>query len=84
MRAMCEVQLKDGKRSRDLMMTLGLNETIDQLAMAVSVCWYGHVIRREDDHVLGRSLHFEVDGRQRGHGRSWLRKKCEGWFEKRW
>ena len=42
-KAMCVVQLKDRKRSMDLMFMLGLNETIDQLAMANSVCCYGHV-----------------------------------------
>ena len=31
---------------------LGLNETIDQLAMANSVCWYGHVSRREDGDIF--------------------------------
>ena len=31
---------------------LGLNETIDQLAMVNSVHRYGHVLRREDGHVL--------------------------------
>ena len=46
MRAMCGVQLKDTKRFTDLMLMLGLSETIDQLAMANSVCWYGHVLRR--------------------------------------
>ena len=39
-RAMCGVQLNDRKRTKDLMLMLGLNETIDQLAMASSVCWY--------------------------------------------
>ena len=38
---MCGVQQKDSKRSTDLMFMLGLNETIDQLAMAYSVHWYG-------------------------------------------
>ena len=27
---------------------LGLNETTDHLTIANSVCWYGHVLRRED------------------------------------
>ena len=36
-RAMCGVQIKDRKRSMDLMFMLDLNETIDQLAMANSV-----------------------------------------------
>ena len=51
-RAMRGVQLKDRKRSTDLMFMLGLSETIDQLAMANSVRWYGHVLMREDGHVL--------------------------------
>ena len=48
MRAMCGVHFKSRKRSTDLTFTLGLKETIDQLAMANSVRWYGHVLRRED------------------------------------
>ena len=36
-RTMLGVQLKDIKRSTDLMFTLGLSETIDQMAMAK--CW---------------------------------------------
>ena len=67
-RAMCGVLLKDRKRSMDLMFMLGLKETADQLAMANIVHWYGHVLRREDGHVLGRSLDFEVEG-QRKKGR---------------
>ena len=62
--AMCGVKLKERKRSDDLMLMLGLNETIGQLAMAISVCWYGHVLSREDGHVLRRSLDFEVEGQR--------------------
>ena len=54
MRAMCGVQLKDRKRSTDLMIMLGLSETTDQLAIANSVRWYCHVLRRENGHVLRR------------------------------
>ena len=39
----------------DLMLMMGLSETIDQLDMANSFCWYGHVLRREDGHVLKRA-----------------------------
>ena len=56
-KAMCGVQLKDRTRSKDSM--LGLNETIDQLAMVNSVCWYDHVLRREDGDILRRALDFE-------------------------
>ena len=52
MRAVCGVQLNDRKRSTDLMFMLGLKETIEQMAMANSVRWNGHVLRREDGHVL--------------------------------
>ena len=46
------------------MLMMGLNESSDQLAMASSVRWYGHVLRREDGHVLRRALDFEVDGQR--------------------
>ena len=67
-KVMCGVQLKDRKRSMDLMLTLGLNETMDQFTMANSVHWYGHVLRGEDSHVIGRAVDSEVEG-QRKKGR---------------
>ena len=76
-RAICGVRLKS-KRSTDLMFMQGLNETMDQLAMANSVRWYGHVLRREDGHVSRRSLDFEVDG-QRKKGRPKM--TCKGQVE---
>ena len=65
---MCGVQLKDRKRANDLMLMMGLNKTIYRLAMANSVRWYGHVLRREDGHVLRRALFFrsKVTGRRGG------------------
>ena len=48
MRAMCGVQLKDRKRSIDLIFMIGLKESIDQMAMTNSVHCYGHVLRRAD------------------------------------
>ena len=48
------------KKSKDLMLMLGLNETVDQLAMANSIRWYGHVLKTEDGHVFARALDFEV------------------------
>ena len=41
---------------------LGLNETIDQLAMANSVRWHGHGLSRGDGHVLRRAFDLEVEG----------------------
>ena len=63
------VQLEDRKITTDVLFMLGLRETIDQLAIANSVRWYCHVLRREDGHVLRRALHFEVEG-QRKKGRT--------------
>ena len=39
------------KRAMDMMLMF-FNESIDQLAMANSVCLYGHVLWREDGDVL--------------------------------
>ena len=53
---------------------LGLSKAIDQLAMENIVCRYGHVLRREDGHVLRVTLDIEVGG-QRKKGR--LKRTCE-------
>ena len=67
-RAMCGVPLNDRKRFADLMFILGLNESMDQLAVTNSVRWCGHVLWRDDGHVLRMALDFEVEG-QRKKGR---------------
>ena len=77
-KAMCGVQLKDRRRSMDLMFfLLGLKETIDQLAMTNSV-W--SCVEERGYHVLRRAFDFEVEvkgrkGGQKGCGKSRLRKK---------
>ena len=66
------------KRYTDLMFMLGLNETIDQLAMANSVRWYAHVLGSEDGHVLRNTLNFEVEGqRKKGRPKRTWRKQVE-------
>ena len=59
------VKLKYRKRYTDLMFMLDLSETTNQLAMANSVRWYGYVLRRDDGHVLGRALYFNVEGQRK-------------------
>ena len=78
-RAMFGVQLKDRKRSMDLMFMLSFNETMYQFTMANSVHWYGHVLRREDGHVLRRVLEFEVEGqrKKRRQKRTWKKQVDE-------
>ena len=77
-RAMCGVQLKYRKRSTYLMSMLGLDETMDQLAIANSVRWYGHALRREDGHVLRGALDFEVESkRKKGRPKGTWKKQVE-------
>ena len=62
----------------DLMFMLGLNETIDQLAIANNVRWYGPELRREDGHFLRRSLDLEVeDQRKKGRPKRMWKKQVE-------
>ena len=57
---------------------LGLSETIDQLAMANSVHWYGSVLGREDGHVLRRALDLEVKAeRKKGRLRRTWKEQME-------
>ena len=60
------VKLLDKKSTIDLMQMLDLNETIDQLARANTVCWYGHVLRKDKNNFLRRALDIKV---------KWTRKK---------
>ena len=47
---------------------LGLSKTIDQLAMANTVCWYGYVLGREDGDVLRRALDSEFEDQRKKGG----------------
>ena len=51
-RTMCGAKLKDRKGSKNLMLIVDFNETVDQLAMANNVRCHSHVLRKEDGHVL--------------------------------
>ena len=39
---------------------LDLNGTVDQLAKAKSVRWYGHILQKGKNNVLRRALEFKV------------------------
>ena len=52
MRNMCGVKLMDVKSMKDLIQMTDLNETIDQLARANTVRWYGHVLRKDKNNFL--------------------------------
>ena len=68
MRAMCGVKIIEKRRSQELMSLLGIKDTLDGLARASGVRWYGHVLRRDNGDVFRRVLDFAVAGR-RGRGR---------------
>ena len=73
-RAMCGTKLMEKKRTGNLMEMLGLKETVVQMAKANGVRWFGHVLRRDDGHILRKALEFEVKGkRKRGQPRkTWI------------
>ena len=58
-RAICGAKLMDKKRTEDLKEMLGLKKTVVQMAKANGVRWYGHVLRRDDGHVLRKILEEE-------------------------
>ena len=64
-RAMCGAKLIEKKRTEDLIEMLGLKETAVQMAKVNGVRWYGHVLRRDDGHVLRKVLEFEVRGKRK-------------------
>ena len=64
-RAMCGAKLMEKKRTEDLMEMLGLKETAVQMAKVNGVRWYGHVLRRDDGHILRKALEFEVRGKRK-------------------
>ena len=59
-RVMCSAKLMEKMKTEDLMEMLGLKETVVQMAKANGVRWYGHVLRRDDGHVLRKVLQFKV------------------------
>ena len=67
-RSMCGGKLVDGKNTKDLMKTLGLKETLDKMAQANGVRWYGHVVRRDEESILKKAIMLQVNG-QRKRGR---------------
>ena len=64
-RVMCGAKLMQKKRTEDLMEMLGLKETVIQMAKVNGVRCYGHVLRRDNGHVLKKALEFKVKGKRK-------------------
>ena len=56
------------KKQRGVHGHVGIKESLDRIAKASSMRWYGHVFRKEDENVIVKALKFEVNG-SRGRGR---------------
>jgi len=63
-RAMCGMKLMDRKNTDELIDMLRINETLDRMAIASGVRWFGYALRRDESDVLREALQFEVDGRR--------------------
>ena len=82
-RVMCSQKVVDRKTTEEQMDMLGLKETIEQLATANGVSWYGHVLRRDDDSVLRVALDLEASGkRKQGRPKKNWKKQVEEETEK--
>ena len=55
-RAMCGTNLMEKKRTEGL---------IDLMVKVNGVRWYGHVLRKDDGHVLRKALEVEVKGKRK-------------------
>ena len=73
-RAMCGAKLIEKKRTEDLMEMLGLKETVVQMTKTNEMRCCGHVLRRDDGHVLKKALEFEVKGKRNDQRRRGRRK----------
>ena len=60
---------------------LGIKESLDRMAKASSIWWYGHVLRKEDENVIAKALKFEVSG-SRGRPKQTWKKQVENEMKK--
>ena len=65
MRAMYGQKVIHRKTIEEQMDMLGLKKTIDWLATANRVRWYGHALRRNKDSVIRVALDLEVTGKRK-------------------
>ena len=59
-------KLVDRKNMEELMEMLDLKETLDKMAKANGVRWYGRVIRRDYNNILKKAMMLEVNGQRKG------------------
>ena len=77
------VKLLDRRNSEELMDMLGIKESLNGMAKASSMRWYGYVLRKEDENVIVKALKFEVSGtRGRGRPKQTWKKQVENEMKK--
>ena len=54
--AMCGAKQIEKKRTEDLIEMLVLKKAVVQMSKAKGVRWYGHVLRKDNGHVLRKAL----------------------------
>ena len=78
---MCGVKLKDTLPSKKMRERLGVDDII-LILQQNRLCWYGHVLRKDDDDWVKKCMEYEVEGsRPRGRPkRTWkevVREDCQ-------
>jgi len=62
----CDVKIKDSVQSKELRERLGLDDIILVLQQN-RFHWYGHVLRKQNDHWVKKCMEYEAEGaRPRG------------------
>ena len=62
---------------------LGMKESLGRMAKASSMRWCGHVLRKENENVIGKALKFEVSGSGgRGRPKQTWKKQVENEMKK--
>ena len=60
-----------------------IEESLDRMAKARSMLWYGHVLRKEDENAIVQALKFEVrDSRERANPKQTRKKQVENEMKK--
>jgi len=72
-RWMCGVKLKDRLPSKELRERLAIDDIALVLQQNRLRCWYGHVLRKENDDWVKKCIEYEIEGpRPRGRpNRTW-------------
>ena len=62
---------------------MGIEESLNKMAKARSIRWYGHVLRKEDENVIVKALTFRMRcSRGRGRPKLTWKKQVENEMKK--